>query len=339
MNIAVKLKLGTETHAQERTTKPLFTKDVQKEKEDSSITSEESLSTTISSLTSPDEHIIIEELSGNQNKYEIRAMKRRNWELEREVKRLEKKMIESETNKLEMLNRCNFFEAQIAKSARNANLLQQLRTEFTRMHQKKAEVEADFMNQLHTLSMVMRQKELNHERILSERDDMIFFLKSKLAAYKIVELGKERINNPHENLFTDADYQKRNEDLPEGNASQQKASVTYLTSALEQSREKNKALSNEIHILQDLVNQLEVKGSKVTRLESELEDCRTTLATFRRANSLLSNLDKEDEKDLCDDLLNSSREEEEFMNQLQTLESDMTADLEDLQASFKNLVN
>jgi len=312
--------------------KPIFTNLAFKEREDTSTTSEESSSLESSSSFSPaDDSILIEEISGCQCKHEVLALKRRNFGLEREMRNMNRHMMATETQKLEMLNRCNFLEQQVSKNARNVCLIKALRTEFTKMHEKKAETEADFMNQLSTLSMVMRQKEMNHQRILSEKQDIIFFLESKVAAYKILECESSRTEEGK-----DENDQSLNDRMQKFSISQDKETNEYLSTALKQSREKNADLSDEITNLQELVNNLEMKVSKVTRLESELEDTRMTVSTFKRANTLLSSLDTAHEKELCRDLLNSSREEDQFMKELQALESDMNADLKDLQENFMN---
>lgn len=314
----------------EKMNNPIFTNIIFKKGEDSSTTSEESSSVeSLHSFSPSDDSILIEEISGCQCKHEVISLKRRNFALVRELRDMKRHMFATEAKKLEMLNRCNFLEQQASKSAHNACSIKELRTEFTKMHQKKAEAEADFMNQLNTLSMVMRQKEMNHGRILSEKEDMIFFLETKLAAYKILELESSRTGSSSGKNNGDISARMR-----EMCITQDRESIVYLRASLEQNREKNASLSEEIRILQELVNKLEMKVSTVTQLENELEDTRATVSTFKRANILLSSLDKAHEKELCRDLLNSSREEEQFMKELQALESDMSADLKDLQKNF-----
>lgn len=255
---------------------------------------------------------------------EVLELEFQNRELKNEMKKLEKDIQVSESQKLELWNKCQSMEKEISNYIRNSSSVRQLRVECVTMQEEKAKFEADFMNQINALSIQMRQKEEEHERILSDKDVLISVLETKLAAYQIMEYNGE-IKSP---------YKGQNNVNPFGSNNK---TINYLTSSLEQTRTKNSVLQEEVDALQELVRKLELKSSKVTSLEKELEESRNTLNSYQQSNEFLSDLDSQYEDELQESIIDSKREKDEFMKELQSLETDVFAEFQEMASELESI--
>ena len=294
-----------------------------KENEECSTTSEEN-SVESNSLPIYTE-IEIEEITedGFQNESRLKALAKRNKSLENELKTMGNALEKSEKMKLDLMNRCNVMETQISNYESSLKY-NEYKEKYMTLHQEKAEIEANFMNQLSELSSLLNEREREFNEKLADKEDNIFFLQSKLTSLRMngtkIENGTAKKKSADEKDIDN--YQKM---------------IETLRKSLEENFLKNTCLSQEIKSLQNSIKNLEGRASRVEQLEIELKESRNTLNSFRRANSLLSSLDVRDEEDLCQGLLNSSREEESFMNELQLLEEDMSADLLKLEKELDNV--
>lgn len=292
-----------------------------------------------------EDHVLIIEDDENTHKNNARLLKKKNIRLGNELKKTKKKLNKSERIRTDLQKRCNVLENNITKCANDSLLIKDLRLKCSSLHEKKAEMEMDFMNQLNTLSMDMRQKEMEFENVLEAKDDQIFMLETKLSSFeKEVPPSVLQLRNDMEDdrSLDSVDLQKtsshRVDDLLIESASsfdsaveESKKTIRHLEQSLVKSREKNELLSEESSKLLRVIQELEIKCAMIPDLKLQLEQSQAALHSFRRANSLLTDLDKDQDKQLCQNLLNSSIEEEEFLSELKHLEMDFSADLEKLE--------
>lgn len=281
------------------------------------------------------DEIFVQEVSACQCNPNVKELKKRVKMLQKDMKTMSAHMQKTELSKIELANKCNTLEAHVASCARDVISLNNAREKCKKMNEERAEMELAFMNQLSDLSTTMRRKEMEHEGKMREKDDTISMLQTKLSAYKIMSSDGEAVvdqsNNPTRSPITPQIEQNHNNDGLEGNDNDD---TNHLSNTLAEYRQKNSTLSTEIQDLYTKVNELEIKATRLPEVEKQLKESNELLSTYKRANSLLSLIDDEQENNLRQEFEGSNRENESFMNQLESLENDMSADLKELESEL-----